>query len=187
MLPEDRNVEEHRLSRLPPRFRSHFGSSGHLWSCVVSLRPQPLLFYRPVFLVSLMDPVRPSQQTTQPTSFPPFQPQYIPADVLVPNFTFDAQSSPISNTGSPCSGSADIAMCRPVSHVAGDGTPSTGVPPGCFETFLRNMSRRQTEQLAVLTNSIASFADQGAETDRRTHGDHDPHHQVDAGPAGAMH
>ena len=34
--------------------------------------------------------------------------------------------------------------------------PGTDVPPG-LETFLRYMSRRQTEQLAVLTNNIASM------------------------------
>ena len=90
-----------------------------------------------------------SQQTTQQTSFLPNRSQYTPADVLVPDFTTDAQPSPVSNTGSLCSGSADIAMCPPVSHVAGDGTPGTGVPPA--------LEAIQREQFAVLLNSIASM------------------------------
>ena len=69
------------------------------------------------------------------------------ADVPVPDITIDAQTSTISNTGSLCSGSADIAMCPPVRHAA--ASPD-------LETFVRDMSRRQTEELAVLTNSIAS-------------------------------
>ena len=96
-----------------------------------------------------MDSVRLSQQTTQQTSFLPNQSQYTPADVPVPDFTTDAHSSPISNTGSLVSGSADIAMCPPVGHVAGDGIPGTGVPPA-LEAFRR-------EQFAVLPNSIASM------------------------------
>ena len=40
--------------------------------------------------------------------------------------------------------------------LAGDGFLSTGVL-SCLETFLRDMSRRQTEQLVVLTNNIASM------------------------------
>ena len=43
------------------------------WSCVASLRPQLLLLPRSLFLVCLMNPVRLSQQTTQPTTLPPSQ------------------------------------------------------------------------------------------------------------------
>ena len=88
-----------------------------------------------------------SQQTTQQASLLPDQSQCTPADVPVSDITIDAQSSPISNTGSPCSGSADIAMCRPVSHAACDGFSGTGVPPD-LEAILH-------QQFATLSNNIA--------------------------------
>ena len=71
-------------------------------------------------LFSLMPAQRLSQQTTQQASFLGSQSLDNPVDVVVPKDAFDAtidtQPSPISNTGSPCSGSADIAMCPPVCH-----------------------------------------------------------------------
>ena len=91
-----------------------------------------------------MDSVRLSQQTTQQTSLFANQSPYTLADFLTPDFKTDAHLSPISNTGSPFSDSADITMCPPISHVAGDGIPGTDVPPA-LEAFVR-------EQFAGRTN-----------------------------------
>ena len=72
----------------------------------------------------------------------------------------------ISNTGSPCSGNAFIAMCPPVSHAAGNGFTSTGVPAGSaasFEAFICDMFVRQSDQFTILTNNIASIQRQLSE------------------------
>ena len=57
-------------------------------------------------------------------------------------------------------------MCPPVSHAAGNGFTGTGVPASSgasLEAFLRDLSVRQTEQFAILTNSIASIQRQLSE------------------------
>ena len=93
-----------------------------------------------------------------------------PVDVEVPKdalgATIDSQPSPTSITGSPCSGSADIVTCPSVRHAAGDGITGTGVLAGSgapVVAFLRDMSVRQTEQFAILTNGIASMQRQISE------------------------
>ena len=112
--------------------------------------------------VSLMDSVRLSQQTSQQTSFLPNQSQCTPTDVPVPDITINSQPSPISNTGSPYSGSVDFPMCPPVRYATGNGFTGTGVPArwnASLDVFLRDMSVRQSEQFTILTNSIASIPD----------------------------
>ena len=109
-----------------------------------------------------------SQQKTHQASFLGNQSQDNPVDVEVPEDAFDAtiDSQPtvaVSTTGSPSSGSADIAMCPPVGDAAGDGFTSTGVPAGpsaCLEVFLRELAVRQTEQFTILTNRSADIQQQ---------------------------
>ena len=69
-------------------------------------------------------------------------------------------------TGSPWYGNADIAMCPPVSHAAGKGFTGIGVFDGSgasLEASLRELAVRQTDQFAILTNSIASIQRQLSE------------------------
>ena len=156
---EDRFIRRRQLVCM---IRSHFGSSGYFAQgddlAVSELALASTHFGRIVMSTRL------SQQPTQtaaPLSAEEFDPQ--PHEITVPDET---QHSLISNTGSPCSGSADNAMCPPVSRATGDGFTGTGVPAGSaasLEAFLRDLSVLQTEQFAVLTNSIASIQRQLSE------------------------
>ena len=156
---EDRFIRGRQLVCM---IRSHFGSSGHFAQgdalAVSDLALASTHFGRIVMSTRLsQQPI----QTAAPLSAEEFDPQ--PHEITVPDET---QHSLISNTGSPCSGSADNAMCPPVSRSTGDGFTGTGVPAGSaasLEAFLRDLSVLQTEQFAVLTNSIASIQRQLSE------------------------
>ena len=97
------------------------------------------------------------QPTLTATSFLAQQREPQPHDNSVPDKTWHSH---LSNSGSPSSGSADVAMCPPVGDAAGDGFTSTGVPAGTsasLEVFIRELAVRQTEQFTILTNRIADI------------------------------
>ena len=102
---------------------------------------------------------------TDNSSFLGNQSQENPVDVEVPEDAFDVtiNSQPtvaVSTTGSPTSGSANIAVCPPVGDAAGDGFISTGVPAGpsaSLEVFLRELAVRQIERFTILPNQIADI------------------------------
>ena len=96
-----------------------------LFHCDHSFRFVLVLFF---FLFAPMLVQRLSQQTTQQTSFIHDWTLYTPEDVLVPDITPDAQTSPISNKGSRRCNHSDINMCPPVGLGASIGLTGVCLP-----------------------------------------------------------